>query len=122
MADVAATLWERFRRFSPEPALSLAALRIVVPLMVILAPGFREGVRVARWDPVRWVAPEGLGWFVAHVPIDARLAVVAQLVVTASALMAAVGVHARPALGVLCVGSFYLFSIAQLAGQVWHDM
>ncbi len=110
------------RRLSPEPALSLAALRIVVPLMVLLAPSFREGVRVARWDPARWVAPEGLGWFVDHVPIDARLATVAQLIMAASALMAAVGIYARPALVALTLATFYLFSIAQLGGHVWHDM
>ena len=122
MADLAAKLRERLGRLRPEPALSLAALRIVVPLMVLLAPGFREGVRVARWEPVRWVAPEGLGWFVAHVPIDARLAVVAELVMAASALMAVVGIYTRPALVTLTVATFYLFSIAQLGGHVWHDM
>jgi hypothetical protein len=122
MADIVTTLRERFRRLPPEPALSLAALRIVVPLMILLAPGFREGVRVARWDPARWVAPEGLGWFVAHVPIDARLAIAAELVIAASALMAAVGIYARPALVALTVATFYLYSIAQLGGHVWHDM
>jgi Vitamin K-dependent gamma-carboxylase len=122
MADVVATLDKSLRRLPPEPALSLAALRVVVPLMVLLAPGFREGVRVARWDPVRWVAPEGLGWFAAHVPIDARLATAAQLVMAVSALMAAVGIYARPALATLTVATLYLFSIAQLAGHVWHDM
>src|SRR4051794_6496944 len=115
MANLVATLRERLGRLRPEPALSLAALRIVVPLMVLLAPGFREGVRVARWEPVRWVAPEGLGWFVAHIPIDARLAVIAELVMAASALMAVVGIYARPALVALTVATFYLFSIAQLA-------
>src|SRR5216684_2240714 len=122
MADVAAALRHRLGRLAPEPALSLAALRIAVPLMAIVAPGFREGVRVARWDPVRWAAPEGLGWFVAHVPIDARLAIAVQVVAAASALLAAAGIYARPALAVLSVALFYLFSIAQLAGQVWHDM
>jgi hypothetical protein len=97
-------------------------LRVVVPIMVLLAPGFREGVRVARWESVRWIAPEGLGWFVRYVPIDARLATAAEVIVAASALMAAVGIYARPALLVLTVATFYLFSIAQLAGTVWHDM
>jgi hypothetical protein len=122
MADNATEAPRRFARLSPEPALSLAALRIVVPLMILIAPGFREGVHVANWDPARWIAPEGLGWFVAHVPIGGRLAVGAQLVMAVSALMAAVGIYARPALAVLTVSTFYLFSIAQLGGHVWHDM
>src|SRR5260221_14188938 len=103
MAALAANWRERWERLPPEPALALAALRIVVPLMVLLAPGFREGVRVARWAPVRWVAPEGLGWFVAHVPIDARLAIIAELVMAASALMAVVGIYTRPALVALTI-------------------
>jgi hypothetical protein len=122
MAESATDWRGRFLRLPPEPALSLAALRIVVPLMILLAPGFREGARVASWDPARWVAPEGLGWFVAHVPIGHRLAIGAELVMAVSALMAAVGIYARPALTVLTVTTFYLFSIAQLGGHVWHDM
>jgi hypothetical protein len=31
----------------PEPAAALAALRIVVPALLLLAPGFRHGVSVA---------------------------------------------------------------------------
>jgi hypothetical protein len=106
----------------PEPAASLAALRIVVPAMILLAPGFREGVSVAGWDPARWVVPEGLGWFVQALPIGPKLARAAQVVTAFSALCAAVGVVTRPALVVLLVSAFYLFSIAQLTGFVWHDM
>ena len=40
----------------------------------------------------------------------------------ASALMAVVGIYTRPALVALTVATFYLFSIAQLGGHVWHDM
>src|SRR5258708_34031779 len=116
MTALAANWRERLGRLPPEPALSLAALRIVVPLMILLAPGFREGVRVARGDPVRWVAPEGLGWFVAHVPIDARLATAAQLVMAAAALMAAAGVYARPALAAPTVATFDLSPTAPLSG------
>src|SRR5262249_16887849 len=46
----------------------------------------------------------------------------AQVVMAFCALMAAVGIYARPALGVLTIATFYLFSIAQLGGHVWHDM
>ena len=106
----------------PEPALALALLRIVVPLLMLLAPGFREGARVAARSPATWVAPEGLGWFAAHVPISAGGAIAAQLVVAFSALCAAAGIRARLACAVLAVSGFYLFSVAQLTGYVWHDM
>jgi hypothetical protein len=106
----------------PEPAILLAALRIVVPALLLLAPGFRQGVHVAAWDPARWVAPEGLGWFVNLVPIQPGLARAAQVVMAFSALCALVGVFARPALVSLTLSGFYLYSIAQLTGFVWHDM
>jgi hypothetical protein len=106
----------------PEPAAALAALRIVVPALLLLLPGFRQGVSVAAWDPARWVAPEGLGWFVELVPIHPALARGAQVVTAFSALCAIVGVMARPALVALTLAGFYLFSIAQLTGFVWHDM
>jgi hypothetical protein len=106
----------------PEPALGLAALRIVVPALLLIAPGYAQGVDVARWDPARWVAPEGLGWFVSVVPIRPELARAAQVAVAFSGLCALVGVMARPALAVLSLSGFYLYSIAQLTGFVWHDM
>jgi hypothetical protein len=112
----------RWPTLAPEPALSLAALRIVVPIMILLAPGFREGARVARWDTSRWVVPEGLSWFVAHVPIRGDLATAAQVVVAFTALLAAAGIRARASLAVLTVATFYVFSIGQLGGHVWHDM
>lgn len=105
-----------------EPALSLAALRVVVPAMVLLAPGFRQGVRVAAWAEARWVVPEGLHWFVAHVPISPRWALAAQVITAFAALCAIAGVRARISLGVLTLSAFYLFSIAKLTGWVWHDM
>src|SRR5262245_48124197 len=88
---------------------------------MLLAPGFREGARIARWAPERWLAPEGLGWFVRHVPINGTLATGAQVVVAFAALCAIAGLRARLCFGVLAVVGFYLFAIAQLAGHVWHD-
>jgi hypothetical protein len=120
--DAPATQFVHRFRLAPEPALTLAALRVLAPLMILLAPGFREGPRVARWDGARWVVPEGLSWFVAHVPISGGLATAAQIVVTFAALLAAAGIYARLALAILAVATFYLFSIAQLGGHVWHDM
>src|SRR4051812_46823299 len=111
-------------KWSPraEPALSLSLLRIFVPILMLLAPGFREGVRVAAWDPARYAVPEGLGWFVAYVPIRPDLAKTAELVAAFSALLGALGLYPLLSLGALLVSSFYLYSIAQLTGFVWHDM
>lgn len=109
-------------RFGAEPALSLGALRVLVPLLMLLAPGFSEGVRVAGWDPARFVVPEGLGWFAQHVPITPSWARGAQALMLFSAVIAALGVYARAALALLTLSAFYLYSIAQLTGFVWHDM
>jgi hypothetical protein len=108
-------------RLRPEPALSLALLRVVVAALMPLAPGFREGARVAAWAPERWIAPEGLGWFVRHVPIGGAAATAAQVVVAFAALCAIAGIRARLCFAVLAVAGFYLFAIGQLGGHVWHD-
>jgi hypothetical protein len=105
----------------PEPALSLALLRVVLAALMLLAPGFWEGARLAAWAPERWIAPEGLGWFVRYVPINGTLATTAQIIVAFAALCAIAGVRARLCFGALAVVGFYLFAIAQLAGHVFHD-
>jgi hypothetical protein len=110
---------EIFEVERPEP---LALLRIVVPIMMLASPGIREGVRVAAWSPALRIVPEGLGWFAALVPIRPDLALGVELVTVFAALCAIVGVRARLALVVLTIGAFYLCSIAQLTGFVWHDM
>src|SRR5258708_7631184 len=92
------------------PALSLALLRILIPPFMLLAPGFREGARVAGWDRARWAVPEGLGWFVAHVPIRPGIAVTAQVIAVFAALHAILGFRARVALAALTVCSFYLYA------------
>jgi hypothetical protein len=68
------------------------------------------------------VAPEGLGWFLAHVPIDPRLATGFQAICVFSALAAILGIRARLALAILTFATFYLFALSQLSGAVWHDM
>ena len=105
-----------------EPALNLALLRVVVGGMMLVAPGFRAGREVAAWHPSRWVVPEGLGWFVELVPIDARLALGAQVMAAFSAFLGILGIRARWAFFSLLLSSFYLYAIAQLTGFVWHDM
>ncbi len=110
------------KKLRPEPALSLALLRVVVALMFLLAPGFAAGVQVAAWDPARFVVPEGLHWFVAIAPIRVDFARVAQGAVLFFAVLGALGVYARAAFTGLTLSGFYLFAIAQLTGFVWHDM
>lgn len=106
----------------PEPALSLALLRIVIPLLMLIAPGFEQGVHVAGWDPARFVVPEGLGWFVAWVPIRPDITRIAQAIMLGCAALSVLGVATRAALLGLLASAFYLYSIAQLTGFVWHDM
>jgi hypothetical protein len=107
---------------APEPAAQLAALRIVVPAMILLCPETRHGPRIAAAPAALRVAPEGLGWLVAHVPITPAVATAAQAACAFAALCAIVGVWTRPALAVMTAAAFYLFAISQLTGAVWHDM
>ncbi len=109
-------------RLRPEAALSLASLRVVVPLLILVSPGMRNAESVAGYEPVRWIVPEGLGWFVALFPIAPGVVTAMKLVAAFAAFSAALGLRARLALGILGAGAFYVFSVAQLAGFVWHDM
>jgi hypothetical protein len=94
---------------------------VVVAGLMPLAPGFREAPAIAAWPPGRWLAPEGLGWFIRHVPIQGALVTAAQVLVACAALCAIAGIRARLCFAVLAVAGFYLFAIGQLGGHVWHD-
>lgn len=109
-------------RLAPEPALGLALLRVIVPLLTLWAPGFRAAADVASWDRARWVVPEGLGWFVRFVPISSNAVTVVQVALAFVAFAASLGLWARLSLSLVAVFAFYLYSIAQLTGFVWHDM
>ncbi len=90
--------------------------------MILWTQEVRHGQALAAGSPALRVAPEGLGWFVAHVPISPGVAAAAQAACVFSGLAAIAGIRARPALVVLTVSAFYLFALSQLAGTVWHDM
>lgn len=105
-----------------EPPDALAALRIVVPIMLLLSSSLRHGVEMAGVDRALWVVPEGLHAFVAWVPVSHPLALGVEAVTVFAALLAIVGVRARPALAVMTVGALYLFALAALSGFVWHEM
>jgi hypothetical protein len=105
-----------------EPAARLALLRVIVPAMILVCPETRHAPQLAATPPALRVAPEGLAWFVAYVPISPAVATIAQAACVFSALCVAVGVHARAAAAVMTLAAFYLFSLSQLSGAVWHDM
>lgn len=105
-----------------EPALSLAALRIVVPALLVVTPEFWAAPSVAGWKRARWVVPEGLHWFVAWIPVAPRWAIAAQVLTVFAALCAIVGIRARLALVTLTLSAFYVYAIAELTGWVWHDL
>jgi Vitamin K-dependent gamma-carboxylase len=107
---------------APGSAAQLASLRIVVPAMILLTAELRHAPELAAVPRALLVAPEGLGWFVAHVPISPALATFAQAVCVFASLCAIAGVWARPAMAVVTLTAFYTFSLSQLAGAVWHDM
>jgi len=106
----------------PEPALQLALLRVVVPAMILITPEVRHAAALASVPAALRVAPEGLGWFVAWVPIHPAVATLVQGVCVFSALCAIAGLRARLALAILTASTFYLFALSQLSGAVWHDM
>jgi hypothetical protein len=105
-----------------EPAARLALLRIVVSLLFLVMPEVHQGPARAAIPATLRVVPEGLHWFVAVIPITPGVARVAQAICVFAALAAAAGLHARLALAVASVSGFYLFSLSQLSGWVWHDM
>ncbi len=107
---------------SAESPHALAALRIAVPTMLLLSSGMREGVNMSSVDHALWVVPEGLHSFVAHAPTSHSFALVVQVVTVFAALLAIVGVRARPALAVMTLGATYLFALSALSGFVWHEM
>jgi hypothetical protein len=108
--------------FPAGSANQLAWLRIAVAGTILLLPEVRAARALASVDPALWVAPEGLGWFVRHVPVGPGIATGVQAACAASALCAIAGLTTRPALGSLTLSAFYLIAVGQLSGSVWHDM
>jgi hypothetical protein len=109
-------------KIRPESPLALAALRIVVPMLILAGPELRAGTSVASLDRSLRVAPEGLALFARWAPSGLRIAVAVQVVAAFSALLAIAGIRARLSLAVLTLSAGYLFALADLTGWVWHDM
>ncbi|MEO6576617.1 MAG: HTTM domain-containing protein [Polyangiaceae bacterium] len=105
-----------------EHPVTLALLRIAVCAIVLVSPEVLRAPVHALLAPALRVAPEGLGWFVAFIPIGPRIAQVAQLGVALGAFAGLVGYRARLAMGAVAFFGFYTFALAQLTGAVTHDM
>jgi hypothetical protein len=107
---------------APEHPVTLALLRVAVCALVLLSPEVRNAPAAAAFPEALRVAPEGLGWFVAHVPIGPGIARIAQLGLALGAVAGLAGYRSRLALGMVAFFGFYLFGLAQLQGAVVHDM
>ncbi len=110
------------RILRPEHPVTLALLRVAVCALVLASPEVLSAPKHALLPAVLRVPPEGLGWFVAHVPIDPTLARVAELGVALGAFAGLVGYRARLAMGMVAFFGFYTFALSQLDGAVLHDM
>lgn len=106
----------------PEHPVTLALLRIAVCAIVLVSPEVLRAPAHASLAAALRVAPEGLGWFVAYVPIGPRIAQAAQLGVALGAFAGLVGYRARLAMAAVAFFGFYTFALAQLSGAVLHDM
>ncbi|HEY0709074.1 MAG TPA: HTTM domain-containing protein, partial [Polyangia bacterium] len=103
-------------------AFNLALFRISLSAMVLLSPEIRTAAAWAQLPRSLFVVPEGLGWFVAHVPITPTIARVASYLFVAGALCALAGWRTRLALAVVTGAGFYILALPQLSGSVNHNM
>ncbi|MCL2447883.1 MAG: hypothetical protein FWD17_02925, partial [Polyangiaceae bacterium] len=104
-----------------ERPLAVAALRIAVVLVLLITNEPDDAIRAAR-DHAPVVAPEGIGWLVAMLPLRPEVLAGVERVHQTAAVLALVGVFTRPALATLLGTAFLLFAAAQLSGAVVHDM
>jgi hypothetical protein len=119
---MAAATGDRGHLLAPESALALAALRLVVPALLLLMAGGDATTRLAALPRAVMQPPEGLAWFAAHAPISPHVVLVFRALLAFGALLALVGVHARAGLALATVAGLYLFAIPQLFGTVTHGM
>ncbi|MFO0665304.1 MAG: hypothetical protein U0174_15215 [Polyangiaceae bacterium] len=96
--------------------------RVVVCAILLLSSEPSEALQIANHHAALWHPPEGLGWFVAVVPISATVAGIISRVYFTCAWFAIFGFYTRFALSGLFASAFYLFSVRQLGGVVLHDM
>jgi hypothetical protein len=110
------------RRGLGASAASLALFRISVALVLLLSSSVWTAPRWAGLPRALFVAPEGLRWFAAHVPIDPTLAAALRGLLVLGALLGLVGLYTRAAFALVTVAGFYVLALPQLSGSVIHDM
>lgn len=106
------------RGAASDPAIGLAALRIVVCALVLLNPATQQAVQLAAMPHPLGVPIEGL-WSLG-LPVTPLLARVLQIALVASLFFALVGVFTRPALGVAALSATYVLGLPQRHGNVLH--
>ena len=106
----------------PERSTNLAVFRIAVAALLLASSEWRGAVTNARFPEALRVAPEGLAWAVAIVPITPGIARVAQACFLMGTTLGLFGAYARAALTVATLSALYLFALPQLTGSVLHDM
>jgi len=100
----------------------VAATRIVLCAIFLSSPEPTEALHIAAKGAHAWVAPEGLSWFAAQVPMSAAVTAIAYRMYITCAFLGLAGLYTRFALPGLLGSAFYLFAIRQLTGVVLHDM
>jgi hypothetical protein len=101
---------------------TLAAVRVLVAVLVYVAPEIDLARELAR-TPLRITAtPEGLGGVVALLPSSTRWVPFACLALRGAAALTALGVGGRSVRSVFAALTFVVFSFSQRTGAVLHDM
>ncbi len=104
-----------------EDARSLAALRIVVALLLVISPELQQAESLAAQPQLLQFVPEAAGWL-AGLHLTPSAAHVLKLIALSSGALAILGFHSRTALGVLTCSALPLYALSQFSGTVLHDM
>ncbi len=90
--------------------------------VLLVSPERDKALAIAATPRAVLAAPEGLGWFLAHAPIDPALVRHASTAFVAACVAVVLGFLTRPALVIALGAGGYLFALAQLGAPVVHDM
>ncbi len=104
-----------------EDARSLAALRIVVALLLVISPELHQAESLAAQPQLLQFVPEGAGWL-AGLHLTPGAAHVLKVIALSSGALAMLGFRARAALAVLTCSALPLYALSQMSGTVLHDM
>lgn len=101
--------------------LDLAVLRIVVPMVVIGTPEFRDMVEYASVRPALRVVPFGFQTILSWIPPTPDLAAGIKALLFVSCLFAMLGLFARVSLAAAALLAMYGLGLAQIQGTVTHN-